>query len=273
VSFIILFCFVGTLAARTWYILDNGGGDAPSIEAAMDSCVSGDTVLVAPGVHEVASVIVLNNGIVVLSEAGPLSTKIVPKENYFPSYAFACQLLDDYSEISGFWIEGFRFYPPDSGTITVFGCYDLFIRNNIMVNNGSTSIAIDNTLPGRLIIEGNTLINDGQQNLIIGNSGGSFNNNIVWGHPEHLSEPWIVRCNCMLDVSDAGFQAEFNFQADPQYCGTDGINLYLQSDSPCAPGNTPLPFLDCGLVGALPVGCGTTPLENTTWGGLKSIYK
>jgi hypothetical protein len=47
-----------------------------------------------------------------------------------------------------------------------------------------------------------------------------------------------------------------NFSADPQFCGVAGSRLYkLQSDSPCAPDHS-----DCGLlIGARPVGCGTTP--------------
>jgi len=66
---------------------------------------------------------------------------------------------------------------------------------------------------------------------------------------------------------------EINFILDPQFCGVEGSdNYYLQSSSPCAPGNTPLPFLDCGLIGPLPVGCGTVRAEETTWGRVKALY-
>lgn len=44
---------------------------------------------------------------------------------------------------------------------------------------------------------------------------------------------------------------------DPKFCGTTGTFDYrLQNDSPCAPGQHPQ-GIDCGLIGALPVDCGT----------------
>jgi hypothetical protein len=50
--------------------------------------------------------------------------------------------------------------------------------------------------------------------------------------------------------------ADGNLSENPQYCGVPGSWFYkLQSDSPCAPAHN-----DCGmLIGARPVGCGTTP--------------
>jgi predicted outer membrane repeat protein len=41
-----------------------------------------------------------------------------------------------------------------------------------------------------------------------------------------------------------------NFSADPLFCDPESGNLYLQTTSPCRPSAS-----DCGLVGALPVGC------------------
>ncbi len=60
-----------------------------------------------------------------------------------------------------------------------------------------------------------------------------------------------------------------NFSMDPQFCGifTSG-NYYLQSDSPCAPGNHPYGE-SCGLIGALPVGCGPISAEESSWGKIK----
>jgi hypothetical protein len=64
-----------------------------------------------------------------------------------------------------------------------------------------------------------------------------------------------------------------NFALDPQYCGIDDSgNYFLQSDSPCAPGNHPDGY-DCGLIGALPVNCGTVDVQTETWGTIKSLYK
>ena len=44
---------------------------------------------------------------------------------------------------------------------------------------------------------------------------------------------------------------------DPKFCGgTGSFDYRLQNDSPCAPGQHPQ-GIDCGLIGALSVGCGT----------------
>lgn len=43
-----------------------------------------------------------------------------------------------------------------------------------------------------------------------------------------------------------------NFSADPRYCDPVSDDFHLRSDSPCAPDQSPV---DCGLIGAWPVGC------------------
>jgi len=42
-------CMVSETAAETWYVKVDGTGDAPTIQAALDSCVTGDTVLLVNG--------------------------------------------------------------------------------------------------------------------------------------------------------------------------------------------------------------------------------
>jgi len=57
--------------------------------------------------------------------------------------------------------------------------------------------------------------------------------------------------------------------SDPRFCSPMTGNFYLAEDSPAAPG-----YNDCGaLIGAYPVACGPVPVENTTWGRIKSMYK
>ncbi|MBM3318277.1 MAG: hypothetical protein FJY75_10555, partial [Candidatus Eisenbacteria bacterium] len=55
--------------------------------------------------------------------------------------------------------------------------------------------------------------------------------------------------------------------ADPLFCDPENLDLRLHSDSPCAPGG------ECGLMGALPIGCGPTPAEATTWGRVKVLFR
>ena len=53
ILFILLVTFIVPLSGetRTWYITVAGDGDAPTINAAMDSCSSGDTILIQSGTH------------------------------------------------------------------------------------------------------------------------------------------------------------------------------------------------------------------------------
>jgi hypothetical protein len=65
-------------------------------------------------------------------------------------------------------------------------------------------------------------------------------------------------------ISDPG-----NVSADPFYCGADADNFHVRSDSPCAPENSS----GCGLIGALPVGCGPVSTTQRTWGRIKETYR
>lgn len=60
-----------------------------------------------------------------------------------------------------------------------------------------------------------------------------------------------------------------NFSADPRFCGKDENNFTLESNSPCAPPGV----TNCGLVGALPVGCGPTSVVPSSWGEIKGRYR
>ncbi|GJM43930.1 MAG: hypothetical protein DHS20C21_07720 [Gemmatimonadota bacterium] len=62
------------LSARTWHINADGTGDAPTIQAAMDSVSAGDSVLVAPGTYP--GDIDLVSGVSIVGSAGSHATII-----------------------------------------------------------------------------------------------------------------------------------------------------------------------------------------------------
>jgi hypothetical protein len=68
------------------------------------------------------------------------------------------------------------------------------------------------------------------------------------------------------------FGIDGNFAADPLFCDTGEGDYTLDGCSPCLPGNHPH-GVDCGLIGALGQGCGATPVEESSWGRLKSFYR
>ena len=63
-----------------------------------------------------------------------------------------------------------------------------------------------------------------------------------------------------------------NFSLDPRFCSEETDDLGLKQCSPCAPGNHP-DGTDCGQVGALPVACPGTAVQETTWGRIKSMFR
>jgi len=61
--------------ARTWQIFEDGSGDAPTVQAGIDSAAVGDTVLVGPGTY-LEDLNYLGKDIVLTSSSGPEATII-----------------------------------------------------------------------------------------------------------------------------------------------------------------------------------------------------
>jgi hypothetical protein len=73
---------------------------------------------------------------------------------------------------------------------------------------------------------------------------------------------------CIRDQN--GFDG--NIAASPVFCDAAADVLTLRVDSRCAPFTQP--NTQCALIGAWPVGCNIPdPVDNVTWGGLKSLYR
>jgi predicted outer membrane repeat protein len=60
-----------------------------------------------------------------------------------------------------------------------------------------------------------------------------------------------------------------NFSVDPLFCDPENGDFTIQSDSPCAPPGV----TGCGLVGALPVGCGPISVEPKSWARVKANFR
>lgn len=120
--------------ARTWHVNTSGTGDAPTIAAAADSAVAGDTVLVAPGIYAVRDVS-LGPGVVLISEAGPTVTRIT-EEALDVVYGVGCFTHPDGSspsEVNGFWFDDFT---APVGAVGAGGQYTNFtVRQCIFTGN------------------------------------------------------------------------------------------------------------------------------------------
>jgi len=89
--------------ARTWYITPVGTGDAPTIQAGIDSAAPGDTVLVACGIYYERE-IQLTQGVFVRSETG-LSDCVTIDAQRLARVAF-CSDVDSCTVLEGFTLTG-----------------------------------------------------------------------------------------------------------------------------------------------------------------------
>ena len=261
-----LFLLAASADARTWRITPDGSGDAPHLNAAMDSATAGDTVLVAPGEYEIGPILV-TDGIVFNSEEGPIRTKLTQ----YPGTkgGLGCTALSIPTVISGFWFDSFVGGGNEGlGAISILDCLRITIRNCVFSNNNFAGIAIDTQW--RVVIE-NCTFADNVYALNIVSGSGLLAHNILWNPVDGLELSFVTFCNDLLNLQDvpATYQSS-NFSVDPQFCATGDCRI--ATSSPCAPGNSPLGG-SCMLVGALPPDCTTSPVEGRSWGAIKALYR
>jgi hypothetical protein len=227
--------------------------------------MSGDVILVAPGTHLATgpsgTSLYLKTGTSLLSEGGPNATFLVPDNSQATFGLFG---VSDGCVVSGFTMTGHL-----NSTITVQGD-GVEISNNII--DGAFGIA-SLTIYGASAFVHHNIFFGGPMSVSANNPNGftELRNNIILNGVEAPCAGSVVLiCNLLNGVSP-GCGLVNNFSADPLFCGTG--NYYLRSDSPCAPGNHPDGHNECGLIGPLPVGCGTVAVEEKTWGGVKAIFR
>jgi hypothetical protein len=169
------------------------------------------------------------------------------------------------TEINGFWVEGFIW--DILGAITLCGS-DIRVLNNILVGN---RVGVFMNWDSFMRFENNTCYGNIEYGIEATDASTVLMHyNIIWDRARGLDRSYVA-FNDFMDLSDAWPYGGDNFSQDPEFCGAEAGNFYLQSDSPCAPGNSPWPSV--GLIGALPVGCGTTGVDHKTWGHIKAMYR
>lgn len=255
-----LSCSVSAVSARTWHVVEDGSGDAPTIAAAVDSTVAGDVILVGPGGYSVGSIdlgaVILKPGTTILSESGPAVTVLFAGD---PIQSGVLSAADN-CVVEGLTISGGQLFSLYCG------------GDNIEVSN--------NIIHGRLQVLGITAIHHNLINLpgaqsqavLIDTEPAQFYNNIVLGEVvvQFCGTNVFGYCNLIQEWPVCFGPSYANFAGDPLFCGV--ANYYLRADSPCAPGAIH-DNVDCGLIGPLPVGCGTVRVEAKSWGAVKAMYR
>ena len=330
----ILLCISAQSAySKTWHIYSDGSGDAPTVAAAIDSALAGDTILVAPGSYITGDDIGLNinKSVHLISEEGPENTSLHVLYTFEGSPVVTLFNLDSNSSLIGFtihsgnpwWGPAGGIYVRNSSTLIQnniirdnkysFGgaggiyCEDggsPIIRKNLIYNNeGSAGSAIyikncsatidSNTIAYNSsyedIMPAGTVVIDTDQpviianNIIVYNEGLSSGGDIAGIHCVSDNSNITIICNCVFGntpINYGGFCADQtgingNITMDPQFCASkpdSSRNFYIQSDSPCAPGNHP-DGSPCALIGYCHIGCDTTSVEEETWSKIKLLYR
>jgi hypothetical protein len=128
------------VSARTWHILNNGSGDAPTIQAGINAAAAGDTVVVGPGTY-VENLSIVGKDLVLKSEQGPEVTTLDGSSQ--PETALYLSGQSPAAVVDGFTITGGR--GRQAGSIVLGGAILLetssaSIHNNHFSHNGIPAI-------------------------------------------------------------------------------------------------------------------------------------
>jgi hypothetical protein len=304
ISISLLLCFMVIEAhGRTWHVRSDQSGDAPTVQAAIDSSAAGDTVLVASGNYYIEGTTFCfeKSDLKILGQEGSDPVAITGTADRNDFIIDACS----YIVLRGFvfsncplnitWsapvlIENNIF--KNLSPVATEGGGDIEIRDNLIYSCGTGIFCSD--YGSNITIHNNVIaLNRGEGSYYDGCGilldAGSFTvyNNII---TSNISGIISIATTLNLSCNDVWGNEAFNYDLtyvpdptgtngnislDPQFCGVApeiSGNFFLQSDSPCAAGNHP-DGVQCGLIGKHPVGCGPTSVENKTWGKIKSIFR
>jgi hypothetical protein len=294
------------VSAETWVISSDGSGDAPTIHAAIDSAAAGDSIYVTPANYTINSTITLDKSLVLVTPHYPLGARLTSDVHSAPLILIAA----DDCVVEGFNLEAgssedsaIRVEVASNATIT-YNWITGFAGNAVHVQ-GSVSQALDPTTIDRNVIYFNNTFHTTRgisitetggyvlRNTLVGNRTGIYLDNawpFVFANIVVMSEVDGVICinphaailptfdsNCVWGnhpnyggVCPDETGLDCNISVNPLFCGeSHADSYYLQSASPCTAANNA-----CGVfIGALPVGCGATAAELSTWGTIKAQYR
>jgi len=257
-------------------------GDCETIQAAIYNAMDGDVVLVEPGTYP-GPIRFLGREIVVQSVAGPSETFLTGED-----YPFSLVVFDSdegrEAVLSGFTITGGRerfggvvHCGPDASP-TIEG--NIIVGNEIRLAGGA--VFCEGSRSGSPLIRNNTIV----YNTAIPDTLGSFQGGAIYCRDsspvitgniigfsqgsgygvycEGASSPdlscndvWANPLGAYLGCAPGPRDIAF----DPLFCDAGSWDFHLCEDSPSAPFSPPNE--ECDLIGALPVGCGPSPVEGS----------
>lgn len=282
---------VGWASAETFHVSADGTGEYPTIQAAVNAAVDGDVILLGDGTFSGDGnwdVEIIDKDVTIGSESGDPTRVVIDCEDGSEQHR-AFVLVGGYPIVHGIsMIHGTAGSGSSCGGAMNLGGSGATIANCIFAENTAFMGGAVVASWGELTITSCTFYGneatspqEGGAALAIDDFGSAHLNNCIAAFGEgggaigSLGGSVELFC-CDIFGNTGGdyvgpiadqFSVNDNISVDPLFCDAANLDLRLSSDSPCAPGG------DCGLVGALPIGCGPTPVETGTWGAIKALYR
>jgi len=250
---------------RSWLVDGSGGGDAVTIEEAIELAWPLDSVLVAPGFYEESSGLSLGGKpILVKSLDGPSVTFIDASGHVFWIREGGTEdsIVDGFTLLGDYW-----------STVRVDEGATLTVRRCVLAGNshgeGAAVVA-----GGSLTLE-ECLVRDVAPAAagieLRPGFDGSVSRNVFFGNGGpaivlDADRQDAVTCNAMWMNGDDAIVGGYpmlpgengNFAADPLFCDAAGGDHHLDAVSPCLPGQDPY-GAGCGQVGPFGEGCAVAP--------------
>ena len=159
---------VSTTSARTWYILPDGTGDAPTIQAGIDSAIAGDIVEAACGTYYEHNLF-MKSGITLISETGQADCVIVDAQQQ--GRGILCVNVDNSTSIEGITV---------TGGVTTGSEFPDYFGGGMICHNSSPFIV-------NCVFAGNVAFGEGGAVACVGETSPTFNgcnfmNNAVYGN-------------------------------------------------------------------------------------------
>lgn len=285
----------GGCSGDTLVVDPEGGGDYPTIQAALGACSPWDVVELEDGVYTDTAnrdVAVPAMALTIRSRGGDPSACLIDCQGtpLSPHRAFSFSHEENQEEIGqesmlrGIGMTGGGFgAQPGGGAIycwesspRIAGC--LLYRNDggaaggALLCEDSSPALIRCTLSGNEASDGGGVYCIGSGRPALQASIISFSGSGEAVYCEGSATP-VLSCCCVYgnaggdwaDCIEGQGTVRLNFGVDPCFCAEGEDDYLLHSDSPCAGG-----WFDCGVIGAMPSGCGIAWCEWPPGAGIDS---
>lgn len=289
-AMIVAMILAGGARAKTWYVHPGGGGDAPTIQAAVDSAAaSGDKILLKGGIYRETGIVVDGKAVTIDQFEGQaylhapvpgtgvcLTARNVPGGFSLNSLAFRGFETAIALENAAGYVQ----WPSVRAcgrAVAVSGAGSTPTIWFALVDSCGTGVEVYDG--AAVVLQNLTIVHCGTGVAFRGGST-AFTRSIVYGCATGVScSGGAANSGCndffMNGADYAGCAAgATDFYSDPMFCfavAPSPGHYWLHASSPCITGSNPC-GVRCGAITAS-AGCTGTAVEETSWGAVKALYR